>query len=92
MALENVSEKVNKLVVGLGIIFLILAIVVPVYSPKFKLLFGIFFSVISTVFLLFSRKLVKVFSKKFVDPVVITDSFSAVLLDEDGNIKETRNQ
>ena len=91
MVLEDIKEKTSKINVGLGLLFGVLSILAPIYSPKFKVLLGIIFFLLSAFFLWYEKKLIKLFSKEFLERFTLESSLDLVVKNKDGNIKEVRS-
>lgn len=84
--LRDVKSVFNKKNVFFGLALGVISLLVPQYG----IYLAAFFFLISSVFLLFANRLQKFWEAHFNDTINMSDSFTAVLRDKDGNVKEAR--
>jgi len=86
--LRNVKLVFNKKNVFFGLVLGVASLSVPQYG----IYLSAFFFLLSAIFLLFASRLQKSFEAHFEDVMRMSDSFEAVLMDKNGNIKQKRKQ
>lgn len=87
--LRDVKLKLDVKYITLGLVFGVLGILSSLV-PHWGIFLAVFFFILSFVSALFGNRLQKYFKGHFKDTITLSDTFSAVLRDKNGNIKEER--